>query len=425
MAKATKPQAAPAEAAAEQPYYLQRAHIKDFRSIRDAKVEFKPGLNIIIGPNGSGKTNFVRVVNNALRADTNQLGSDNEFVFNGQHTVQIRIVREARLLKSNEQVVSVLDINKWSSKIKVDGIQQKGKDFNYSWTGIEYKRVLRGLAKPVSLDSPILINHGVPSDYKLISEPISLSIEPNLSGMPDVKTQFTRVVVEGIFLSLFYLSAHEVIDLAKFSKGNLLEDLVKKVVDYNLERVKPDLVKFSPIKDVRLVDSARVYVNALQNEVNIQGAVIEFNVSDTWLPFQSLSSGTQRLFYIISEICSPLSFYFVEANEAGYRLNEFKQTILLEEPELGIHPDQLHKLLLFLREQSEQHQIIITTHSPQVLDMLNDDELDRITICELDGKKGTQFRKLSKKSIATAKRYMKEVGFLSDYWRYGSLEEKG
>lgn len=104
---------------------------------------------------------------------------------------------------------------------------------------------------------------------------------------------------------------------------------------------------------------------------------------------------------------------------------ELDRIIFIEEPELGIHPDQLHKLLQFLREQSEKHQLIITTHSPQVLDMLKDDELDRITICELDEKKGTQFRKLKKAQIATAKKYMNtEPGmFLSDYWRYGSLEE--
>ncbi|OGX90646.1 hypothetical protein BEN49_06215 [Hymenobacter coccineus] len=82
----------------------------------------------------------------------------------------------------------------------------------------------------------------------------------------------------------------------------------------------------------------------------------------------------------------------------------------------------MEKLLLFLRQQSKKHQIIITTHSPQVLDMLEEDELDRITICELDQKKGTQFRKLKKAQIVTAKKYMQEIGFLSDYWRHGTLE---
>ncbi len=54
--------------------------------------------------------------------------------------------------------------------------------------------------------------------------------------------------------------------------------------------------------------------------------------------------------------------------------------------------------------------------------MLREDELDRITICELHKTKGTQFRKLKKTQLADAKRYMREVGFLSDYWRMGDLE---
>ena len=129
------------------------------------------------------------------------------------------------------------------------------------------------------------------------------------------------------------------------------------------------------------------------------------------------------MFYIVSELVLPNGTVVKVNDEETLVSREIDRIILLEEPELGIHPDQLHKLLLFLREQSEKHQLIITTHSPQVLDMLNEDELDRITICELDENKGTQFRKLKKAQIATAKKYMKEVGFLSDYWRYGSLEE--
>ncbi|HEX8329151.1 MAG TPA: AAA family ATPase [Hymenobacter sp.] len=39
--------------------YLKQVRTRDYRSIRDAKVDFKPGLNIIIGDNGAGKTNFL------------------------------------------------------------------------------------------------------------------------------------------------------------------------------------------------------------------------------------------------------------------------------------------------------------------------------------------------------------------------------
>ena len=96
--------------------------------------------------------------------------------------------------------------------------------------------------------------------------------------------------------------------------------------------------------------------------------------------------------------------------------------ILVEEPELGIHPHQFHQLLGLIREVSREHQVIMTTHATQTLDMLSKNELDRITICELDPKKGTQFRKLSAKRKAKAKAYMQHDSYLSDFWRFSNLE---
>ena len=40
--------------------HISRVHLKGYKSIRDMEIDFMPGLNIIIGPNGSGKTNFLR-----------------------------------------------------------------------------------------------------------------------------------------------------------------------------------------------------------------------------------------------------------------------------------------------------------------------------------------------------------------------------
>ena len=183
------------------------------------------------------------------------------------------------------------------------------------------------------------------------------------------------------------------------------------------------LIRYSPVKDVRLASSIQIYRNSSQEETKIRGISLDFKINNDWLPFDDLSSGTKRIVYLIFETIQPADYNFKKYGINDYASND-DRIVFIEEPELGIHPDQLHKLLLFLREQSEKHQIIITTHSPQVLDMLTSDELDRITICELDEKKGTQFRKLTKKKIATAQKFMKDVGYLSDFWLYSSLEEK-
>lgn len=39
--------------------YLQELHIKNFRAIKDTKIHFNKGLNILIGPNNTGKTTII------------------------------------------------------------------------------------------------------------------------------------------------------------------------------------------------------------------------------------------------------------------------------------------------------------------------------------------------------------------------------
>ncbi|MDO7876392.1 AAA family ATPase [Hymenobacter sp. ASUV-10] len=422
MAKKTKP--VTEETAAAQPYYLQRAHIKDFRSIRDAKVEFKPGLNIIIGKNGAGKTNLVRVLRNAVANQNSNLGSWNEFVFSGPHTLEVRLTR-ARIDAKKASFIHEMNKNRIEASLKIDGIDYFTEELLVNfWLDTNKKRVKEEKSQISPPNKILVINHGIPSEYQLIASDAELSIENYAMGTAGHYTRLGRTIIDGIQHSVFNAYLEHGVESTDLISVNIVEDIIGKIAEFNLERIRYALKQYSPISDVRLSDSIRIYHNKQQNEILVKGLVMEFCVNGVWLPFSALSSGTQRLFYIISEVLAPIQYYLAKKSRKGYGLNDSTQTILLEEPELGIHPDQLYLLLSFLREQSEKHQIIITTHSPQVLDMLNADELDRITICELDEKKGTQFRKLTKKKIATAQKFMKDVGYLSDFWLYSSLEEK-
>ncbi len=38
--------------------YLAELGIKNFRKLRDAKLEFQPGLNVLVGPNNVGKAQW-------------------------------------------------------------------------------------------------------------------------------------------------------------------------------------------------------------------------------------------------------------------------------------------------------------------------------------------------------------------------------
>ena len=263
----------------------------------------------------------------------------------------------------------------------------------------------------------MLIRHGIPAKYSIVDVPVNLKIG-NYLELNELLERFPQAIVNSFFfdVSINYHFAGS----NKFSIDEISLMLIK-AAEVHLTEAEYHLKRYTPIQALKVGDTKFYYDR--QDEVLIKGLNLEFKLNGDWFAFSDLSSGTQRMFYIISELIATDKYSGKKGIGNDPVINEPDKIILLEEPELGIHPDQLHKLLQFLREQSEKHQLIITTHSPQVLDMLKEDELDRITICELDEKKGTQFRKLKKAQIATAKKYMTEVGFLSDYWRYGSLEE--
>ncbi len=225
-------------------------------------------------------------------------------------------------------------------------------------------------------------------------------------------------------LTAFLNEGNDFIDIRK-SEATTIERIKERLRTYifsKLDSIKPYLSNLSPIEDIRFSENYNVFESKSNEQFTISNLFIEFNVIGEWYPFSSLSDGTKRLFYIISEVAAADNFFFTEgrfgkSNEKGSRI------ILIEEPELGIHPHQLHMLILFLKEQSRTKQIIITTHSPQVLDILNEDKLDGIILATHNQKQGTLLRHLSDKEIKKARKYIQDE-FLSDYWVYSDLEEQ-
>jgi len=178
-----------------------------------------------------------------------------------------------------------------------------------------------------------------------------------------------------------------------------------------------------PVEEIRFNPFINIHFDKELEVYTISNIFLEYKINGSWLPYSNLSDGTKRLFYIISEL-------YIGPNAGGLTRwqNDFKgeniskNIILMEEPELGIHPHQLHQLMTFIKEQSSNKQIILSTHSPMVLDVLGKDELHRIIIASNDDpKKGSQFRHLTEKEMEKARLYM-DGDYLSDYWKYSDLE---
>ena len=200
-------------------------------------------------------------------------------------------------------------------------------------------------------------------------------------------------------------------------------DIINQVAEQHLGAFQPYLAAHSAIENIRLESYFQVYENTATQETIVKGLVLSYCIDGNWLPLSALSDGTKRLLYLITQLTAAAAKPG-QTPLAPFTLFEPSKIIFLEEPELGIHPSQLHKLLSLIREVSREHLVIMTTHSPQVLDMLSEKELDRITICALDPKKGTQFHKLSAAKKRQARAYMREELHLSNFWRYSYLENE-
>ncbi len=381
--------------------YIQSVVLEGYKSIQHTKIDFEQGLNIIIGKNGSGKTNFLEFLETALSFSFRE----SSFSYN------------LKLYKSNNYLnwlVSVNQSNSFNFLIKeyliIDKEEVVNKEREASVDN-ELQKYAFYIDTEVSHRKLRPIKRVIKYDVQKISflkTPNVITIDFSLKGLSS--SSYPDDIIFSIKNTILNFFEH-ILNL----KNNLKEISEYHQEPYEIleylkisENLKSNLKKFSNIKDVKfsnfIIPQITEHKETIAGKnpkesfyIKIDNMQLTFLVNDKWLFWNDLSDGSKRLFYIIAEICD---------------LSE--GIILLEEPELGIHPHQLHLLMQFLKEQSETKQIILTTHSPQVLDILHVNELNKIIIAEMT-EEGTKLRHLTEKQKKKAVRYMEEL-FLSDYW---------
>jgi len=86
-------------------------------------------------------------------------------------------------------------------------------------------------------------------------------------------------------------------------------------------------------------------------------------------------------------------------------------TLLLEEPETGIHPGLLAKLLATIESYTIDHQVVVSTHSIQVVNWARPEE---IRLVERAGSSSTA-RQLTVEQVTRVSRYLADEGTLGDF----------
>jgi predicted ATP-dependent endonuclease of OLD family len=388
----------------EKSTYIQQVHLKGYKSVKDLTVSFQKGLNIIIGANGSGKTNFMEFLDAAYNKDYERLLNNRKF--------EVEILANSFELKiQNENNIK----NNYKFKV-IENVKESSESFTRSYFLNEDKRIL---------NTEIVNSKGERDKMPFFDfyqhETLYLRFDNPLNQILKDKIVFSFMLFEGFdIINLGHVVSGHFVSKEKIENFlnrvfRVFKDIKKSKYTYKVIReklvdswikidgLKVNLKRFSPIKDIKI--DWELTRQIVQNEdgvdiVTIEGIDFQFYVNNEWLNWTQLSDGTKRLFYLIGSVT------YAKENEI----------ILMEEPELGVHPHQLTLLMNFLKAESETKQIIISTHSPQVLNCLKEDELDHIIVARHEGKAGTQMYPLSDEEKGFAAEYMKNQAFLSDYW---------
>jgi predicted ATPase len=154
----------------------------------------------------------------------------------------------------------------------------------------------------------------------------------------------------------------------------------------------------------RVVEEIKeVYPEVERIVTKIRGGTVQVFIKESGLtqpvPANRLSDGTLRYLCLLVILCHP----------------EPPPLICIEEPEIGLHPDVIPRLTPLFTEASKRTQLVVSTHSDDLVSSLSDSP-QSIIICERDDD-GTHLRRLEPKRL---KEWLEKYS-MGDLWRMGEI----
>ena len=356
---------------------LRNIAIKGFKSIRDIEVELRD-INVLIGANGSGKSNFLEVFSflQAVHARRPRERFEDEAI----RQYAARAGGAERLLHFGPKFTESIDAG-----ILFDPSGQYSISMAYT-------------------DANSLHIKEITANYQLAPS-VELSAEENAADIGSLEEKLHN----DAFFSL--LSSWRLYHFHDTSRSSP----IKKTPDLHDNRyLRPDgsnLAAFLYLLREKHEDSYRFLRNTVRlvapffddfvleplalNEDTIR---LEWKHvgTDAYFDVSSLSDGTLRFIALAALLQQPVELR--------------PSVILLDEPELGLHPLAITMLASMIKTASVDTQVILATQSPILLDYFEPEDV--LVADRVDG--ATEFRRLSSDKLAI---------WLEDY-SIGELWEK-
>jgi predicted ATPase len=170
----------------------------------------------------------------------------------------------------------------------------------------------------------------------------------------------------------------------------------------NLGLVLNNLKNLPRVKKT-LLERLKLFYEGIEDfETKVQGGTIQVFMherGDRTISSTRLSDGTLHYLCLLAILCHP----------------DPPPLICIEEPELGLHPDILPTVADLLMEAAQRTQLIVTTHSETLVSKLSEIP-ETVIICEQD-ERGTSLRRLDRPNLEEwLERYT-----LGELWRMGEI----
>lgn len=307
---------------------IEKIHIKGYKSIKEAEVDLGR-INILIGGNGIGKTNFISVFTlmrniyeqNLQSYVRNKRGASSLLYMGRKQTQNIELdlcfrhgdylnryivnLKEADDDLSIESAQTAFFSNGWHYRVcdsNVDEATIKYRNDNQNW-----------YVNPLLKQFEVFHFHDT-GDTSPMKQACSL-----------YDNSFLRRDGSNIAAFLYWMQQ-------KFPKY--------------FDRIERTIKSVSPFFDSFSLSPDRLNEETIRLEWKQKGA------EDTYFNANQLSDGTLRFICLATLLMQPTP----------------PKTIIIDEPELGLHPLAISKLAALIRKVSATSQVIISTQSVSLVD---------------------------------------------------------
>lgn len=327
--------------------FLNRVVLRNYKSIASCDVRLGP-LTYLLGPNGSGKSNFVDALHLARDALTGSLdnalsergGLSEVRRRSGGHPTHFGIRLELRLPDDGRPALYAF---------RIGAIKGGGYEVQAEQCSIGHKP---GQGPSFSLRR---------GEIEQTSEDSFPAVTPDRLGLVAASGLAAfRPVYDALASMGFYnLNPKLIRDLQKPQDGRLLKPAGENIASVyrQLERSKADSLAIIQ----QYLQAVVPIVHGVEHKQVGPMETLEFRqeMASSAYPWrflaQNMSDGTLRAFGILTAL-------FQGGDEAPSRL------VGIEEPETALHPGAFGALREALTRAAEDRQVLITSHSPELLD---------------------------------------------------------